>query len=94
MSYRIVYGPEIKTPGKGKSSQRKRIIFALCIGFLIIAARSTGIDEVLLHWLIPGEPAITEAAFLGLLDRIQNGDAFSEAITVFCREILAGAQIA
>ena len=93
MSYRIVYGPEKKLPTRKISRLRMAIVCSLCIGLLIAGLRETGIGEVLWHWMLPGDPAVTEAALSGLVDQIRDGDDFSQAMTVFCRVILDGAQV-
>lgn len=56
------------------------------IGFLAITIYNGG-----LNWLLPGDPAVTEAALTEMIDRLSNGEAFGDAVTAFCKEIVAGA---
>ena len=59
------------------------LIFLCFIG---IAMYNRGFD-----WLLPGNPEITEAALKEMIDKLSAGEAFSDAVTAFCREIIAGA---
>ena len=42
-------------------------------------------------WLLPGDPEITGAALQTLIDKLRDGEALGEAVTAFCREVIAGA---
>ena len=92
MSYRIEYGPAGKNPGIRKS---KRVLFALLIVFVLLAAgvRIADSSGKLWYWLLPGDPAVTEAALLGLVSDIQSGETFPQAVVAFCRTVLNGAEI-
>ena len=43
------------------------------------------------NWLLPGDPEVTEAALSIMIERLSEGEAFGEAVTAFCKEIIAGA---
>lgn len=45
--------------------------------------------ELLQSVFIPGEPTITEAAFLQMMDRLHYGEPVGECITAFCKTIVA-----
>ena len=49
--------------------------------------------SVLETWIYPGDLQVTKAAFQNMADNLQAGVGISDAVTVFCREILDGAQI-
>lgn len=40
-------------------------------------------------FLIPGDADVTKAAFGQMIDNIREGDSLGEAVTTFCREIIA-----
>ena len=88
MSYKFTY----PTVGKKRYPTGKPFSFlTIPIGlgftlFLAITIYSGG-----LSWLLPGDPAVTEAALTEMIDRLRQGEAFGEAVTVFCKEIIAGA---
>ena len=90
VSYRIVYGPDPVTEKNVRGTARIRMLIAS--GFLIFAwvVRVLWPEgrEVLAAWLLPGEAAVTQAAFLALLDNLRNGFGMADSLTVFCREIL------
>ncbi len=44
------------------------------------------------NWLLPGDPEVTESAIKEMIARLSDGEAFGEAVTAFCREIVAGAR--
>ena len=87
MAYRIKYnlvGPDRKTTQKSKRTWM--IVTALGIG---------GLMTIALHlpWarnlLLPGDSAVTAAALEGLAENLQQGESLMDAITVFCRNIIA-----
>ena len=41
------------------------------------------------RWLLPGNARVTEAALGQLVENVRAGEPMGEAITVFCREIIA-----
>ena len=54
--------------------------------FIVITIYHGGLD-----WLLPGDPAVTEAALTEMIEKLSEGEAFSDAVTAFCKEIIAGA---
>ena len=43
------------------------------------------------NWLLPGDPAVTEAAIKEMIEKLSAGEGFGDAVTAFCKEIIAGA---
>lgn len=87
MAYRIKYnlvGPDRKSTQKNKRAWT--IVIILGIG---------GLMAIALHlpWarnlLLPGDSAVTAAALEGLAENLQQGESLMDAITVFCRSIIA-----
>ena len=90
MSYRIVYEPEKCVQQSFKESSSGRILTALCFLIFVWLVQSLWPEgrEVLTKYLLPGEPALAQAAFSVLLDNLRHGMGMVESLTVFCREIL------
>lgn len=92
MSYRISYGP--KTPKRyyrPKLRKMPLILSAavLCSMFIInicFPAQTQAIKHKLLPWTTPE----SKAAISTMLNDIQEGASYEDAITAFCREILNG----
>ena len=42
-------------------------------------------------WLLPGDPAVTRAALIDLIENLKAGEQFGDAVTAFCREVIQGA---
>lgn len=92
MSYRIVYGPEIKTkPQPGVSTTRYRSMIA---GFLLLFALTVKIlwpegAQVLREMVMPTDLTVTEQAFQSMMEDLRSGEDLGDVITVFCKQILA-----
>ena len=39
-------------------------------------------------WLLPGDPTVTKAALAELIESLKAGEAFPDAVTAFCREVI------
>ena len=90
MAYRIKYnlvGPDRQKPRKKKRTGA--IVTVLAIGGLLVIA----IHLLYLPWpqklLLPGDAAVTAAALEGLAENLQQGESLMDAITCFCRNIIA-----
>lgn len=92
MSYRIVYGKQTRRYSVRRFPQKKAIIYIVFAAVLIVGLRLTGIGTAIWRFLLPGDPAVTEAALIGIIENLRGGSDLGETITVFCREILHGAQ--
>lgn len=93
VSYIIQYTPEDirRYPQRKKIGKIKwgKVLLLLCMILAGIWMRVKGIPD----FLIPGDPDVTKSAAKTMVESIQYGDTFNDAVTVFCKEILDGAQI-
>ena len=91
MAYRIVYGTE--------SHKRRKInrwtLAASLVGLsaLVLLYRLSGMDEIILNFLLPGDPDTTLAAAWTMIQSIQDGAAVKDAFFVFCQEIIDHAKV-
>ena len=90
VAYRIIYGPEPVMDKRVKSSVRIRIWIALSFLALAWLVRMFWPDgrNLMVMYLLPGDPSRTEAAFSMLLDSLRQGFGIVDSLTVFCRHIL------
>ena len=96
MSYRIQYGPPQKgEPVKGQISKNtvRFIAFAALIAVVLFLLVSPQGAEAVRGFLLPGDGAVTEAAFSEFVGSIRGGESIGQAITAFCREIIEGASL-
>ena len=88
MGYKIIYPPVGKRRYPMGRSMPVWLLPASILGAAILAITlyngSAG-------WLLPGDPEVTEAALYEMIERLSEGEAFGEAVTAFCKEIIAGA---
>lgn len=92
MGYQINYqesGNRIFLPDKIRRKPMKYIGITLALGFVIAFLLSPAIKSV----LIPGDKAVTTAAFDSFTESIRDGGSIKDAFTVFCKEIIAGAEL-
>lgn len=89
MAYKISYGQEPKT----KRKPGGKWIAGLVLLALGILARLMRWDEQLRQLLIPGNAAVTAAAFENMLAQLKQGQTVIEAFGGFCREVIQGAKI-
>ena len=88
MAYKIQYSQETdyrypQVINKRKIKLGKWFIWVL----LLVSAvwiRQNGVPDI----LIPGEPDVTKAATLTLIDELQNQVPLKEAVTDFCETII------
>ena len=87
MGYRIVYG----SPEKKKLST-KRILMILCsvavAALMLLPAGRRALREL----IIPGDAEVTASAVQTLVSDLGEGENLGDAVTAFCREVLAGGQ--
>lgn len=62
------------------------------IGGIVLLAVILG-ESGSFDFLIPGDNAVTRAAFGALVEDVKEGESVKTAITTFCMEILDGAEI-
>ena len=94
MGYRISYeNGGIRTRiSPPKNIGRKRFlffgaVFALAI-FMIAFHQSSRVRR----FFLPGNKAVTEAAVTELVESVQRGEHFEDAITAFCKQIIDNGQ--
>lgn len=95
MAYRIDYSADgkryrkIRRPLPPSAYKTIFMVAALIIGAVMIKIYG-------LNWvreiLLPGDPDVTAAALENMTEGLKNGDSLLEAVTAFCREIVANAQ--
>ena len=96
MGYRIIYGDEqqksragtIRNGGTGLLTALFFLLFLLSVK-LVFEEETGYLQKVLL----PGVGNLAETAVGSLVSSLHNGTPFKEAVTAFCREIIAGAQL-
>lgn len=92
MSYRVDYNPEMKKRYPTLSKIRKQLPLKPLILSVVIIAGVYGIfSSGVLRWFIPGEPAVTTAAFSEMVEDIGAGEPVREAFLTFCKEIIVNA---
>ena len=90
VSYSICYSTNSNSKylTKKKQANRTLIIFsiflvALVVGFVLCV-------ETFRTVISPGDPNVTDAAFLHMIEKLENGDSFYDAAQAFCTEIIGG----
>ena len=91
MGYRITYGQDViksKLPPDRKKLVFRRIILAAlaCVAVALALSSAT-----IRHYLLPGDPVVTERALQELVSDLRSGEKVSDAVTAFCQEILDNA---
>lgn len=93
MSYRVDYTPEMKERYPTFIKIRKKLPIRPLLLFVIAIAACYGIFRSgVLRLLIPGDPAVTTAAFSGMVDDIGAGESVRQAFLAFCKEIIVNAR--
>lgn len=92
MSYRVDYNPEMKNRYPSFIKIRKKVpVRPLLLGIVVITACCCIFRCGVLRLLIPGDPAVTTAAFSEMVDDIGAGQAIRQALLSFCKEIIVNA---
>lgn len=95
MSYRIFYENDIivkSMRGKKKKAPNLRNV-TIAIWALVASLILWRNKTVVLDCLIPGDNAVTVAAFEELIENVKGGTGMTDSVAVFCREILDHAQM-
>lgn len=92
MAYRVIYGEDESTSknDNGHSFLRIRILtagFLLAFSLLVKVFWPAG-TAALRTILLPESPSYTQIALDDCVTNIQNGESITQALTVFCRQIL------
>lgn len=81
MAYRIEYG----SPPRRK--KWKLLLLAAAVLAALLIPRQT-----LERWLVPGDAAVTKAAFAELILELRQGSPAGEAVAAFCKTVVQGAE--
>ena len=96
MGYRIVYDRELE---KHKQNRfRRGQVGLLTAAFFVMFILSVKLfweegTDMLWDILLPGNEDITRSAMDQMVAQLRSGVGLKEAVTAFCREIIAGAQL-
>lgn len=95
MGYKILYNPEMKEkfPEAKRNMFTQKFIKVLAVAAITVLIFSVLGRENVVDYFIPGDPDITQAAFETMVNELKNGAAVKNAVAVFCREIITGAEI-
>lgn len=94
MGYRIDYGAS--EARKRSAPIIRHPVWAMTMCFFALFLVFTAFfwpegRDALCDVVLPGDGAVTAAALQGMVSDLSEGATISEAVTAFCREIIAGA---
>lgn len=95
MGYRIVYGE--KPFRKFGTCRIKKRLGTMTAGFFLLFLLLTNLcwpegRQKLWEICIPGNAQVTAAAFEAMVEDLRAGESVSDALTVFCQEIIHNAE--
>lgn len=95
MGYRIDYQPIKKVRGLEKRSCRRTALtfLSLLLFFLLTWGFWPEGRALLQEALIPGDNAVTVTALENLSNELSAGTELSQALEIFCMDILEGAEL-
>ena len=90
MSYVVRYDGMVdeKTLQQMPRKGRKGVAVLILVAAMTIGNLYPQAVAELRSWLIPGEDAVTVAAFHSFQDMLEDGAPFGECVTAFCMEVL------
>lgn len=92
MSYCVDYNPEMKKRYPAYIKVRRKVpVRALLLAVAVIIVCYGIFYSGLLRLLIPGDPAVTTAAFSGMVEDVVAGESVRQAFLEFCKEIIVNA---
>lgn len=93
MGYRILYDNEkMRIEKENRKTFHVKVTSVLLVCLLVIGSlKLIGWDK-LKHYLLPGDPEVTESAFICMVENIRSGESVKDAITTFCVEIIEHAK--
>lgn len=92
MSYRVDYNPEMKNRYPSMIKIEKKLpVRPILLSIAAIAFCYGIFCSGVLRFLIPGDPAVTTAAFSEMVDDIGAGESVRQAFLSFCKEIIINA---
>ena len=91
MSYSVEYAPELRDSYPSEYKNTKKLIMK---SMAIIISGATLLYVLnaakLLHWVIPGDSAITAGAFSDAVESVRVGQSVSDAVFTFFRDVIIG----
>lgn len=87
MAYRIEYQAAKKVRGMEKRTAAGPALLGVCVLALLLlvsALRPGAVSEL----LVPGDPAVTVAAFEDLAEDLREGQSIQAALEDFCRQVM------
>jgi hypothetical protein len=95
MGYQIEYRETIVRRNTMPTIRKKGMLHLVWLlgGVALAVMIYTGFGDRIKTMLIPGDPEITIPAFSELVESVQEGIPFSDALTEFCLEIVNGAEV-
>lgn len=92
MGYSVRYEPELdaKFPVSDCRIQKRKFTAPVVAAvFVILTLCLVPVRKYLMEFLIPGDAALTQAAFCAFVDDVKAGKDLGESVTVFCQEIIS-----
>lgn len=96
MGYAIQYGERMTKeyiPDNNPQAGKKGPLIWISIGLLLGGLLLTDPGKDLCRSLLPGNPDVTGAALEEFAENLSEGRSLLESATVFCREVIDGAEI-
>ena len=95
MAYRVQYNhSESACRDNGNGSCVLFLVSLVLAVGVVIYCSNDSVRSMIQDLLIPGDDAVTKAAFVNMIGQLQNGNSVSGSLTTFCHEILEGAGFA
>ena len=96
MSYRVKYNrSESEYKGKGNVPGAWLCLLTLALVVVVVFYCSNDLLRNMIQDLfIPGDVAVTKAAFANMIGQLQNGNSVTDSLMAFCIQILEGAGFA
>jgi len=88
MSYQITYDPGIR---KKPQKSFRVLLFTILFLYLFLLTNFTSLakgKDVIKEILFPGDPQRIQEATQTLVEDLQSGDSFSEALEAFCSQLI------
>ena len=89
MSYIVSYEPDLDHRYPLKEKPNKLLPVRKILLLIFVCGAIYGFVRFgLIHYLIPGDPEITEAAFSNMLTLIKEGETVKTAVTTFIQDVV------
>ena len=94
LGYRIEYEMSGPVVHRDQDSRGNRFLLTAAFFLLFCGISSAcwpGKWQTVTDYLIPGDPAVTQAAFSEMTAQLYGGESWEDAVVAFCREVVDGA---